>query len=363
MGWRRPLWFDERDPPLWRRLLLAPLSFCSLIYATVTALRRAAYSHGFLRAARLECRVISVGNLAVGGAGKTPICAALATAFRKQGVPTAIISRGYGRSGENETILVSGRGAPTGPARVDADRARQMGDEPVWLGSRAGGVPIWVSAKRARAGRYSMTHFGTERLILDDAFQHLALSRDIDLVAVDGVGGFGNGWVLPRGPLREGPDALRFADALVIVDPPLHPDDEALLDTWCPATPRFVARRRAISLQRFGSGEALPLSRVRGASLGMLCAIAQPASMRRTLMGLGATIESEALFPDHHRYEKGDIEALPRRVAPWVTSEKDATKLRAEWFRDREVWVLAIDMAIDEEAAFFTWVETALRKR
>lgn len=366
MAWRRPPWFDERRPSLLRRIALAPLSLCAVLYRVATALRRAAFERGVWRPARLECRVVSVGNLAVGGAGKTPLSAALALAFRKQGIPTAIISRGYGRRDSNETVLVSGRGRPTQRGEAaGADRVRrvnQMGDEPVWLGSRTTGVPIWVSAKRARAGRYSITHFGTERLILDDGFQHIAVARDIDLVAVDGVGGFGNGWNLPRGPLREGPEALRYADALVLVDPPLHPDDAALLDTWCPALPRFCARRQASSLWRFGSRETLSLERLRGASLGMLCGIAQPASMRRTLSDLGASIASEALFTDHHTYTRDDIDALPRGIAPWVTSEKDATKLEAEWFRDRELWILAIDMVLDEEAAFFAWIEDTLRK-
>lgn len=332
-----------------QRLCLAPLRLASWLYGGVAALLRAARESGWLRRERLGCLVVSVGNLSVGGSAKTPLAARVALSLKGAGFSTALLSRGYGRRSPGQTRLVSGGRGGSGDVALS-------GDEPEWLGSKASGIPVWVAANRIDAGRNSIIHFGTQVAVLDDGFQHTRLHRDIEVVAIDGVSGFGNGAVLPRGPLREPAAALRYADAVVVVDGPLHPEDEARVLQWAPLAHRFNARRTPARLYPLGAGEPKSLAALRGAPLGMLCGIAQPASFRRTLEGLGARIAAERLFPDHHAYRWQDLRALEETASLWVTTEKDALKLDNAWCSGCEVWVLGIEVEIDDGARFDAWL-------
>lgn len=352
--WRRPRWFDTRGTPRWQRFVLAPLLGVSWLYAACAGLVRFARAHRLLPRERLSCDVVSVGNLSVGGSAKTPLAAWVALALRDAGLSSAILSRGYGRRDSGRTFLVSGAWGAAG--RVD-----RSGDEPEWLGSKVAGVPVWVASNRVDAGRRSIIHFGTQVAVLDDGFQHTKLYRDLDLVAVDGVSGFGNGAVLPRGPLREPPTALRHADAVVVVDGPLHPSDEALLARWAPLARRYRARRSPARLWDWRSGEALAWDALAKTPIGMLCGIAQPESFRRTLHGLGARVGAERLFPDHHPFRAEDLARLGEDASTWVVTEKDALKFKSGWRTDCDIWVLAIEIEIDDAEGFRKWLVESLR--
>jgi tetraacyldisaccharide 4'-kinase len=180
-------------------------------------------------------------------------------------------------------------------------------------------------------------------LVLDDGFQHHRLARDLDLVALDGAEGLGNGAVLPRGPLREPAAALRFADALAVVDGPLAPADDALVGSLAPAAPRFAVRRAARSLRRLGAAaDADAPSWLAGREVGLLSGIARPSSFRRTVEALGAHVVVERAFPDHHRYAPGDLAGLSAQAPLWLTTEKDAVKLAPAWVASVDLRVLAI---------------------
>ena len=355
MSGPRPAWFDERQPGWLRRLALAPLRVASWCYAAGAVLARAARRSRILPRSRLACGVVSVGNLSVGGSAKTPLAAWVALALREEGIASAILSRGYGRREPRRTLLVAG-------AQGGAGDPRRSGDEPEWLGSKARGIPVWVSRRRVDAGRRSIMHFGTQVVVLDDGFQHTRLARDVDLVSVDATSGFGNQAVLPRGPLREPLPALRHADAVVVVDGPLHPSDEAAVSRWAPAARRVTARRVPARLAALGDdGRSLPLTRLRGTPVGMLCGIAQPVSLLRTLEGLGARVHTERVFPDHHAYERGDLRGLGEEASLWITTEKDALKLDPAWIDDTEVWVLGVEIEVEDAGAFRGWLVDRLR--
>ncbi len=350
MNLYRPAWFDRRRDSAWQRIGLAPLRVVAWGVATVAWVLRTARRRGWLARERLGCHTVSIGNLAVGGSAKTPLAARVAQFLHEAGWATAILSRGYGRSGSARTALVSG-------GRRPSDDAARDGDEPVWLGARTTGIPVWVAPRRIDAGHHSIIHFGTQVAVLDDGFQHTRLARDLEIIAIDGRSGFGNGAVLPRGPLRESLSTLRFADALIVVDGPLCAEDEARVSQWAPLAQRFDARRLPRALTRHGEESgALSLDHLRRQPVGMLCGIAQPESFRATLEGLGARVEAERVFPDHHPFRATDLRHLEDDATLWVTTEKDALKIDPAWIRRGSLLVLSIDIAFEDEAAFRDWL-------
>jgi tetraacyldisaccharide 4'-kinase len=297
--------------------------------------------------------VVSVGALSAGGSGKTPVAAALAAGLRARGERVALASRGYGRVGGGEIELVSDGKA----LRSDVGRA---GDEPLLLAAAAPGVPVLVARDRARAGRRAVAEFGTGLLVLDDGFQHHRLARDLDVVVLDGSEGLGNGSVLPRGPLREPPAALRFAHAIAVVDGPLPAADDARVRELAPAAARFIVRRVPRALRRLRDPAAgaratdsllrepdpldEPPAALAGREVGLLSGLARPASFRRTVEALGARVVAERCFPDHHPYAARDLAGLAAAAPLWITTEKDAVKIEPEWVGGAELRVLAIDI-------------------
>jgi tetraacyldisaccharide 4'-kinase len=331
---RAPGWLGEPGRTPLQRVALLPLSGLAALYGLGARLHRAAYRTGLRRARTLPCRVVSVGSLAVGGSGKTPLAAWLASGLHARGRRVALASRGYGRLGGGEVEIVSdGAGARCGPERA--------GDEPLLLAAQAPGVPVVVARDRGEAGLRALERFATEILVLDDGFQHHRLQRDLDVVVIDGAAGLG-GAVLPRGPLREPLGALGLADVLVVMDGPLSAEDEARVAAFAPGTVRFAARRVPRSLRALGGGAGQSLAALRGAEVGMLCGIARPASFRSTLEALGARVVAERLFPDHHPFQAGDLRGLGGSAPLWVTTEKDAVKLDPAWCAGLDLRVLGI---------------------
>jgi tetraacyldisaccharide 4'-kinase len=300
--------------------------------------------------------VVCVGNLLVGGNGKTPFAAGVARALHQRGPKLALASRGYGRRGRAPVEVVSdGR-----HVRASAESA---GDEPIWLAGHAAGVPVLVGRDRGLVGLRALSGFGADLLLLDDGFQHHRLAREVDLVCFDGGFGLGNGKLLPRGPLREPLSALGRADAIVCLDPPLPADDEARLRAAAPSARWFHVRRRPASLRPLAGGAAEPPARLHGAAVGMLCGIARPARLRRSLEALGARVVAERVFPDHHPYAARDLAGLGAEAPLWITTEKDAVKLLPAWGGGADLRVLAEELDVEEPEALLEWLEATLRQR
>jgi len=350
----RGAWLYARQETRAQRLWRAPLAVASWLYGAGARLHRLAYRRGWRSPRRLSCTVVSVGNLAVGGSGKTPMAAWLARGLRQRGYKVALASRGYGRRGRARVRVVSdGR-------RVGADVA-EAGDEPLLLAAHAPGVPVLVGADRSVVGLRAIALFGTDVLVLDDGFQHHRLARDLDLVVVDGRLGFGNRRLLPRGPLREPLAALGHADAVGVVDGPLPPEDARLLELFAPGARRSCARRRPARLRPLRGGAGEPVEALRGRDVGVLAGIARPGSLRATLTEAGARVVAERSFPDHHRYAPRDLEGLAAATPLWVTTEKDAVKILPAWVGSADVRVLEIELEVEEGGSFLDWVEARLR--
>lgn len=297
------------------RFLLAPLSLVFLIALT---LRRWAYRLGWLRVARLPVPVVVVGNIAVGGTGKTPLVIWLAERLRQAGYSPGIVSRGHG-----------GRAKTATPVQPDSDPAT-VGDEPVLLARRSA-CPVWVGRRRAEvAQRLLAFHPEVDIILADDGLQHYALGRDVELVVVDGERGFGNGWLLPAGPLREPRRRLAAVDAVVVNGGQALPDLPA---------PQFGMRLVGERFRQLGRPETtVDAGHFAGRVVQAVAGIGNPERFFGKLRRLGIQIVGHAL-PDHHRYDVSDIPA-----GTVLMTEKDAVKCAR--FDLPDAWVLAVDAEV-----------------
>jgi tetraacyldisaccharide 4'-kinase len=209
----------------------------------------------------------------------------------------------------------------------------------------------------------AVSAFGAQILILDDGFHHHRLARDLDLLCFDGDAGLGNRRVLPRGPLREFPSALRLADAVTVIDGPLREADQALLERFAPAARRFQAKRRPVGVRRLAGGDPEPPRILEDLEVGLLSGIARPDSFRRTVEALGARVIQERRFDDHHRYRGRDLRCLEEAAPVWLTTEKDAVKILPSWVEEADVRVVSIEIVVEDAERLCDWLEDRLRQQ
>ncbi len=346
-------WLEAREESRLRRAALLPLAAAAALYGAGARIHRSLYRRGLLRARRVPGSVVSVGNLTLGGNAKTPAAAWLASALQRRGHKVALASRGHGgRGGPGVVVVSDGRSA--------RGRAEEVGDEALVLAAHAPGVPVLVARDRGRAALHALEAFGADLLVLDDGFQHHRLARDLDLLLVDAAAGFGNRRVVPRGPLREPLRALRFADAVGFVDGEPAAAELAALARFAPQARRFRARRRPAALRPLDGGPEAPPESLAGAEVGIVSGLARPAALRATLEGLGARVVAERRFGDHHRYRPRDLVGLAGGAPLWITTEKDALKISADWLAGAELRVLAIELEVEAAGDLLDWIEGRL---
>src|SRR6266571_8947375 len=304
--------------------LLAPLVPLSHLYGLVMRARAALYARGLLKQQSLPCRVISVGNLTIGGTGKTPVVIALVTALRDRGRKVGVISRGYKRRSRTSILEISdGRTLRGDPG--------DSGDEPFLIAQRCPGVPVAVGADRPRVGRHLIDRYGADTLILDDGYQHLALQRDVDLLVVDAAAPFGNGYLLPRGRLREPLSSMARASAVLVTraSQAQRLDElKATVRAAAPAVPIWITDFAPSAVVRVGSEAAVEPSALKGERVLAVSGIGNPESFRRLLAAAGAIVMDHCVFPDHHAYSVDDLQrvrcaAEQAGVDRIVTTEKD----------------------------------------
>lgn len=287
----------------------------------IASLRRSLYRWGIFGAEALPRPVISVGNLTVGGSGKTPHVQFLATWMIRQGLTPAVLSRGYGRHSRG-VVWVSRGDGPLVPPEIG-------GDEPVLLAASLPGVPVLVGESRAAAGRECLRGRHADVFLLDDGFQHLSLRRDADVLLVDAGTPPGNLRTLPFGRLREGAAAARYADALVLT----RCADLAAGERTAAAIPIPPGRPRAFSrlVPRSlvnGRGVESPLPRA-GTEVAAFCGLARNDQFAETLREAGFVPRKFLGYRDHHRYRPADIERIAEAAEglPILTTEKDLVRL------------------------------------
>lgn len=339
---------EGRAQPLARWTLGPLLTALTGPYALGHYLRLQAYAHGWTTVRRLPCRVISVGNLTLGGTGKTPLVEAITARLQAHGRRVGVLSRGYGRQGRQRLVVVS-----------DGQRclvsAEVAGDEPVLLAQHLPGVPVVVGKDRYAAGLLAVQRFGLDTVVLDDGFQHVQLARDLDILTLDATQPFGTGRLFPRGDLRERPAAAARADAIVLSHwaPDMVVPD---LNVPRPAPLLFHSRYDPLGVRILADGQRLPLASLVGQRLVAFCGIGHPESFRRLLVELGADVGAFSAFPDHHAYTPSELEALAataksQRARALITTEKDGVRLRRLRPLPYAVWELRIRVSIVEPRA------------
>ncbi len=329
--------------------ILSPLIPLSYLYGETMRLRAALYARGAFSQRSLPCRVISVGNLTVGGTGKTPVVIALANTLSARGHRVGVISRGYRRRSTSEILEVSdGRSVRGDP--------EETGDEPYLIARRCPGVAVAVGADRPRVGQYLVDRYHVEMLVLDDGFQHLALRRDTDLLLLDASAPFGNGYLLPCGRLREPVSAIGRASAVLLTragQAGRLEEIKARIRAAAPNVPIWVSDFVPSAVMKVGGEEEEHPRALKGGRVLAVSGIAQPDSFRRLLEEMGATVAGQCVFPDHHPYSLEDVQRVKLSaerlgVDRIVTTEKDAVKLAhiEELAKHQiEIWAVRIDLA------------------
>lgn len=347
---RAPSWWARTARPTWARWLRGPLRVASAGYASGASLHRRTRRSTLAPARTLSCRVVSVGSIVAGGAGKSPTAAWLALQLHQRGYRVALASRGYGGTSRAGVHILSDglrvRSDPTG-----------LGDESLVLAAHAPGVPVLVARDRFLAGLRAVGAFDCEILVLDDGFQHHRLHRDLDLITLDGDFGLGNGQVHPLGPLRERVSALRHADIVGVVDGPLDARDEAVVSEHAGYVLRYRARRRPVSLRSLQDGGLSDIDWLRGKEVGVLAGIGHPDSVCRTVESLDAKVVARRSLADHHRYRARDLRKLAAEAEIWITTEKDAGKILPSWVGGLDLRVLGIELEVEEADRLIGFIE------
>ncbi len=347
-----------------RALVRRLLVLASVFYGLGALVHRAFMRSNAAGRGRLACGVVSVGGLTVGGAGKTPVAARIASGLQRRGWRVVLASRGYkGRSRKPVTVVSDGS--------YIHSRVVDAGEESFVLAAHAPGVPVLVGRDRRVVGHHAVSAFDAEILVLDDGFQHHRVARDLDIVCIDGVSGFGNQRLLPAGPLRENPRVLRYADWFCVVDGALGrrgegqgglPGEEVATAFATDQQETFHAIRRPTRLVSLDREREFALEDLRDRRVGLLSGVAEPASVRRTIESLGAQVVTERRFSDHHDYVRADCADLDHNSLLWLTTEKDALKILPEWLGDESLWVLQIEVEFENEEEMLDNLEERLRR-
>ena len=337
-----------------------PLSW---LYGTAVGVRNWTFDHGLRRLDRLDRPVVSVGNLTVGGGGKTPLTMALAQGLTDRGLRIAVLSRGYGGKFKGRALLVSDR---TG-VRADARRA---GDEAVLLARRLPGIPVAVAPRRWHAGRLVAALGPIDCFLLDDGFQHRRLVRTVDLCLIRADETDGGGpeatapprpRLLPVGPLRESLRGLRRADAVLLTrvrDPEATAPYREMVRQRRPDVPIFCAGYRPVAYHTILDGKAVPLDYLKGKRAGSFCGLYDNESFIRQLAALEVERVFHEHYADHHGYTQSQVERLIKKARRQdcdflITSEKDAVKLAKLDIRYFPILSLRMEAFLHDEAEFY----------
>lgn len=315
-------------------------------YGGLLGTRRWLYGRGVLSPRSVACPVVSIGNLTVGGTAKTPAVELAVRTLAESGHRAAVVSRGYGRKTRGIHVV-----ADAASIRLDPE---ESGDEPFLLARRLPGVPVVVGADRWAAARVAIDACGATAIVLDDGFQQQTLASSLEIVMARARSPWGNGRLLPAGPLREPLQALARADIVVATGTgTVNPQEVAMaIARYAPHAPVLTATLEPVACWEARRMDAVPLTRLESLRLVPFAGIAAPAAFAATLRELGVVGEL-VVFPDHHWYSTEDVRALHDRAARadgLVTTEKDWVRLRGRLGTGPPLYVVSVALRITSGA-------------
>ncbi|MEJ2670738.1 MAG: tetraacyldisaccharide 4'-kinase [Deltaproteobacteria bacterium] len=346
----RPYWYnlfrrlqgleDSGPPP--NIVVTAGAAVASWFYGLGAGFRRTLYTGGIFKAKRLPVPVISVGNLTVGGVGKTPVVACLARYWRDRGKRLVILSRGYGGRSRGVTRLSDGERLYHQPPEV--------GEEPYWLARVLPGVSVYTGPSRYVAGLAAWEDCKPHLFLLDDGFQHFQLYRDLDLVLLDAAAPFGNLHLLPWGPLRESPHILSLAQVIILTrfEPELHQPRLSGLKKAFPDQTVLTATILPVRAVSYPGEHPEPLQALRHCALMAFAGLARPQVFAKTLQELEVDLKGFRIFPDHHNYSPQELHDLAEAARAagaeaLITTSKDWARLQEPWDEPLPLWVLEVE--------------------
>ncbi len=338
----RRYWENPNTP-----VVTAGLWALSVGYRLALAVRAQAYHWRFLSTGRLACPVVSVGNITLGGSGKTPMVELVALCLRELGAAPAVVSRGYGRDTRGAHVVADREGGRLGP--------RAAGDEPVLLAERLPGIPVIVGENRLEASRLAVERCGATAIVLDDGFQHRTLHKDLEILVVNGRAPWGNQCLFPRGMLREPLSALRRADLLVVTNPAGPLDVQAAAGTirrHNEGAPVLVASYEVVEAQEIGAGLRVSVGELSGRRLLAFAGLGSPSGFADTLTSAGVRVAGLVEYPDHYWFSEGDLRELGRQARATgaeglITTDKDRVRLRSLTLPSLPIWVLSVRLRLD----------------
>ncbi len=331
---------------------LFPLYLISIIYSGIVHVRNILYDHDILTKKKVGVTVISVGNITLGGTGKTPTVIMLARLLKERGYSPAIVSRGYGGESRDSVNVVS-------DGNKVLMKPRDAGDEPVLIARSLPDIPVITGKNRYVAAKNALARFDIDLFILDDAFQHRPLFRDIDILLLDAKRPFGNGLLIPGGRLRESIGSVKRTDIIVETGTEGEGDSSLpdMIAEGFPAKPIFTGYRKPKDIMRGHSGEIFFVDYLRGKKIYAFSGIANPDNFSKTITSLGGIITETLIFPDHHVYNREDIARITEGASSSeaeliLTTEKDHMKLID--FNDflRDIFILRITMEVAPSGKF-----------
>lgn len=336
------------------RVILNLLRILSFGYSALMRIRAAAYSLSIFRVKTLHAQVISVGNLTVGGTGKTPVTAWIAAYLLGKGKKVAVLSRGYGGSLEGSVAVVS-----DGLKRVLSPF--EAGDEPCLLADSVPGLIVVIGSSRYAAGCVAVERFKPEIFILDDGFQHLSLKRDLNILLMDSKKPFGNGFVFPAGTLREPLSAINRADLIVST----RTDFSDQKPDQFPGTKPVVFSEHRLSGYRSLGGTVMPFEKLKGLKGLAFAGIADPDQFFDSLEKSGVQLVSTIAFPDHTDYGDDEIAALAKLKRSssadfLITTSKDAVKISQNSVKDLPFFVAVLEVSFYDDSKLKTALDNLL---
>jgi tetraacyldisaccharide 4'-kinase len=351
---------EDAGPPL-NFSLIAGAAILSQFYGLGAEVRRALYVHGVFKTKRLPAPVISVGNLTVGGTGKTPVVACLAGLWRDRGKRVAILSRGYGGRIQTTTRLSDGERLYHRPPEV--------GEEAYWLARALPGVAVYTGACRVTTGLAAWKEFKPDLFLLDDGFQHFQLHRDLDLVLLDAASPFGNGYLLPRGPLREPLTALNAAQIIILTrfDQKRHQANLTAIQKRFPNQTVLTATISPVRVTLYPGENTETPQALHHRALMAFAGLARPEVFSGTLQELGADLKDFRVFPDHHTYSPQEVHDLAEAAQAQgaealITTEKDWARLGERWNEEVLLWVLEVEARLSEPEQVLSFLDQEINK-